>query len=153
MCDRARFFGKYPHLAKMAKNGQKWPKNMVFGLFKKIMLLLLSGICVKWKFFWCLLACLGKIWFSSYSQKWFSANEISVFFNCQYFTNRVLSDFNFWDVGRHEWKKQGSLTGVLKKNLIWANGPSWALTIMHPHNSGSAERLFFKFCWMKRVNK
>ena len=33
----------------MTKNGQKWPKNRVFGLFKKIMSLVLSGICVKWK--------------------------------------------------------------------------------------------------------
>ena len=36
----------------MTKNGQKWSKNMVFGLFKKIMSLFLSGICVKWKFLW-----------------------------------------------------------------------------------------------------
>ena len=34
----------------MTKNDQKWPKNRVFGLFKKIMSLVLSGICVKWKF-------------------------------------------------------------------------------------------------------
>ena len=34
------------------KNGQKWPKNMVFGLFKKIASLVLSGICVKSKFLW-----------------------------------------------------------------------------------------------------
>ena len=27
-------------------------QNMVFGLFKKITLLVLSGICVKWKFLW-----------------------------------------------------------------------------------------------------
>ena len=36
----------------MTKNGQKWSKNMVFGLFKKITLLLLSGICVKYKQLW-----------------------------------------------------------------------------------------------------
>ena len=30
------------------------------------------------------------------------ANEISVFFNCQYFTNRLMSDFDFWYVDRHE---------------------------------------------------
>ena len=47
-------------------------------------------------------ACLEKIWFSSYSQKWFSANEISVFFNRQHFTNRLISDFDFWHVDRHE---------------------------------------------------
>ena len=47
-------------------------------------------------------AYLGETWFSSYSRKWLSANEISVFFNCQHFTNRVRSDFDFWDVDRHE---------------------------------------------------
>ena len=36
----------------MNKNGQKWPKNMVFELFKKITSLTLSGICVKRKFLW-----------------------------------------------------------------------------------------------------
>ena len=35
----------------MTKNGQKWPKNMVFG-DKKIASLVLSGICVEWKFLW-----------------------------------------------------------------------------------------------------
>ena len=44
--------------------------------------------------------CLGKIWFSSYSQKWLSANEISIFFNCQYFTNRLISYFDFLHVHR-----------------------------------------------------
>ena len=52
MRDRARFFGKNPHWAKMTKNRQKWPKNMIFGLSKKIMALVLSGICVKLKFLW-----------------------------------------------------------------------------------------------------
>ena len=52
MCDRARFFGKNPHRAKMTKNCRKWPKNMVFGLFKKMMSLVLFGICVKRKFLW-----------------------------------------------------------------------------------------------------
>ena len=36
----------------MTKNGQKWPQNRVFGLFKKIMSLVLSGLCVKRKFLW-----------------------------------------------------------------------------------------------------
>ena len=31
----------------MTKYGQKWPKNMVFGLFKKIMSVVLSRISVK----------------------------------------------------------------------------------------------------------
>ena len=52
MRDRAKFLGKNPHQAKMTKNGQKWLKDMVFGLFKKITALVLSGICVKSKFLW-----------------------------------------------------------------------------------------------------
>ena len=36
----------------MTKKGQKCPKNMVFEFFKKIMSLVLSGICAKWKFLW-----------------------------------------------------------------------------------------------------
>ena len=59
-------------------------------------------------------ACLGKVWFSCYSQKWLLANEISVFFNRQYIINR----FDFWHVDRHESKKQGSLTGFLKKKKV-----------------------------------
>ena len=47
VCDRAGFFGKNPHQPKMTKNGQKLPQNMVFGHFKKIKSLVLSGICVK----------------------------------------------------------------------------------------------------------
>ena len=36
----------------MTKNGQKWPQNRVFGLFKKIKSLVLSRICVQRKFLW-----------------------------------------------------------------------------------------------------
>ena len=36
----------------MTKNDQKWPKNRVLGLFKKIMSLVLSGFCVNQKFLW-----------------------------------------------------------------------------------------------------
>ena len=50
MSDLVGFFGKNLHRAKMTKNCQKWPKNRVFGLFKKIMSLVLFGICVKGKF-------------------------------------------------------------------------------------------------------
>ena len=34
------------------QNWQKWPKNKVLGLFKKITSLVLSGICQKRKFLW-----------------------------------------------------------------------------------------------------
>ena len=79
---------------------------MVFGLFKKVMSLVLSGICVKRKFLW-FINILRKLhaWEKSSSQviqKWLSANEISVFFNRQYFTNRLIYDFDFWHVDRHE---------------------------------------------------
>ena len=60
-------------------------------------------------------ACMGKFWFSLENQKWLSANEISVFFIRQYFTNRLISDFDFYHLDRHERKKQGSLAGFLKK--------------------------------------
>ena len=36
----------------MTENGQKWPKNRVFGHFKKIISLVLSGIGVKRTFLW-----------------------------------------------------------------------------------------------------
>ena len=36
----------------MTKDGQKWPRNMVFVLFKKITSLVLFGIGVKQKFIW-----------------------------------------------------------------------------------------------------
>ena len=29
----------------MTKNGQKWPKNMVFGLFKKIIISFVWNLC------------------------------------------------------------------------------------------------------------
>ena len=42
------FLKKFPS----GKNGQKWPKHMVFGHFKKIKSLALSAFCVNWKFLW-----------------------------------------------------------------------------------------------------
>ena len=36
----------------MTENGQKWPKNRVFGHFKKIISLVMSGIGVKRTFLW-----------------------------------------------------------------------------------------------------
>ena len=101
ICDRARFFGKNPYRVKLTNNGQKWPKNRVLELFKKMMSLVLSGICIKWKFVrfvnisWQLHAW-TKTWFSSYSQKWLSANEISVFFNRQCCSNRLIFTLMCW---------------------------------------------------------
>ena len=48
-------------------------------------------------------AWLGKIWFSSYGQSWLSTNEVSVFFNRQYFINILISSIDFWNVDRDEW--------------------------------------------------
>ena len=153
MCDGAGFFGKNPHQAKMTKNVPKtW-----FLDFLRIAISFIWNLC-KMKVLmvheqFAKTTCLGKIWFSSYCQKWLSANEISVFFNCEYFTNRLISDFDFWHVDRHEWKKQGSLTGFLKKILILGNGSFWTQTFAHPLNSRSARRIFLKFCTMKGANR
>ena len=122
MCGRAGIYGKNLHQVKMTKNGQKW-------LFKKIMSLVLSGICVKWQFLW-FTNILWKLhaWEKSgsqVSQKSLLTSEISVFFNRQYFTNRLISDFDFWHVDRHEWKKQGSLTGFQKKFSFGEMGYFW----------------------------
>ena len=89
----------------MTKNGQKWLKNKGFWT-------LLENQVVSFIWNWCKTelamvhydsvktACLGKIRLS-YSQKWLSANEISVFFDEQYLINRLISDFDFWIVHRH----------------------------------------------------
>ena len=107
MCDRAGCFGKSAHWAKMTKNGQKWPQNSIFGLFKKIKSLVLSGIWVKRKFLWSInimqkLHAWQKFGSQVMAKKWLSASEISVFFNCQYFINRLISEFYFWNEDRHE---------------------------------------------------
>ena len=107
------------------KNGQKWPKNMVFRLFKKITSLVLSGICVKWKFLW-FINILRKLHAWEKSDSHSSASEISVFFNRQYFAYRLISNFDFWHVDRLEYKKQSSGTVFLKKILILGIGPFWA---------------------------
>ena len=87
----------------MVKNG---PKTWFFGLLENRDISFVWNLC-KMEVFMVhqhsvKTACLGKIWFSSYSQKWLLVNEISVLFNRQYFTNRLISDFDFWDVDRHE---------------------------------------------------
>ena len=113
----------------LGKNDQKRSKMAqkqgFFWLFKELMSLVLSVICVKWKLL-CFINILEKLlaWEKPGSQviaKNGSANEILVFFNCQYFTNRLIFHFDFWNIDRHEWKEQDSLRGILKKNLIWAN--------------------------------
>ena len=87
----------------MVKNGPKTG----FLDFKRITLLVLFGICVKLKFLWFIniqqkLHAWEKSVSQIYSQKCFSANEISVFFNHQYFINRLISDFDFRHIDKHE---------------------------------------------------
>ena len=94
------------YFEKKCQKWSKWDKKQTrfCGLFKKIKSLVLPGIAVKRKFLWSFnilqkTAYIGKIWLSIYyGQKWLSANEISVFFNRQYFINRLISDFDFWNV-------------------------------------------------------
>ena len=40
--------------------------------------------------------------FSQYARKQLSGNDISVFFNHQYFINRLVSDSGVWNLDRHE---------------------------------------------------
>ena len=116
VCDNQAFWKKI-------SNGQKWPKMCPKTWFLDILRTSCHYFCLEIVLnessysllTFCETACLGKTWFSSYSQKWLLANEISVFFNCQYFTNRFRSHFDFWHVDRNEWKEQSSLTGFLKK--------------------------------------
>ena len=49
----------------------------------------------------------------------FPANEISVFFNNQYLINGLTSDFDFWNVDRHEWKEQGLLINEFSEKNIF----------------------------------
>ena len=107
----------------LGKKDQKWSKFALkqgFWTFRKITLFVLSGSCVERKFLW-FTNILRKLhaWEKfGYSQKWLVANEISVFFNPQYLSNRLISDisdFDFWRVDGQEWKEQGLLTGFLKK--------------------------------------
>ena len=78
---------------------------------------------------------------------------LSVFFNGQYFTNRLISDFDIWHVDKHEWKKQASLTGFLKKFLFGK------MSHFGPRNCASLltlyplEEFFLIFYTRKGVNR
>ena len=85
----------------MTKNGQKSPQNKVFGLFKKIMSLFLSGICVKRKFLW-FINILQKLDALEKSDSQVIAQwDFSILYR-PYFINRLISDFDFWHLERHE---------------------------------------------------
>ena len=102
----------------MVKKGQK---QGFFGLFKKIKSLVLSVIGVKRKLLWSFnilwkLHAWKNLVLTSYDQKWLSTNEISIFFNRQYFIYRLMCRFNFWNVDKNE-GKIGLSTSFLKK--VW----------------------------------
>ena len=70
-------------------------------------------------------------------------------FHHQYLINTLISDFNFWNLDRHERKEPSLLTGFLKKFLFGQMGPK----MVPPHNSGSALRIFLKFSTLKGANR
>ena len=91
----------------MTKTSHKWSENRVFGLYKKIMLMVLSGFCVKRKFLW-FINILQKrhAWEKSGCQAVAKNGSrpmrFQYYFNRQYFINRLISDFDFWHVDSHE---------------------------------------------------
>ena len=52
VCDIAEFFSEKSPSGEMTKNSQKWLLNRVFRLFRKILLLFLSGNGVELKYLW-----------------------------------------------------------------------------------------------------
>ena len=141
----------------MTKNGQKWPKNNVFGLFKKIKSIVLPGIGIKWKFLWSL-NILQRLhaWEKSGSQ--LMAKNASWLMRFQYFLIVNISSvdwyvFDFWNVDRHEWKEQGLLTGFMKKFLFGANGPFWAQKWCILITVDPLQVFFSKFCTVKGANR
>ena len=89
VCDSQIFWKKSPS----GKNDQKWPQNKVFGLFKKITSLVLSGICFKWKFLW-FINILQKLhaWEKSGSQVIVKCASWPMRFQCSLIVNISLID-------------------------------------------------------------
>ena len=116
--------------------------SRVFGLFKKIMSLVLYEICIKQKF----------LWFINIVQK--SGSQVitkncsrSMRFQYSLVINISLIDEYLtliFGIDRHEWKKQGSLTGFVKKFSFQEMGAISGPKMVHPHNSGST-RSFLNF--------
>ena len=77
---------------------------MVFGVFKKITSLVSPGFCVKSKFLWFIYILRKlRVWEKYSSQvKDKNGSRPMRLFNRQYFTNRLISNFEFWRVDRHE---------------------------------------------------
>ena len=128
------------------KNGQKWPKNMVFELFKKIMSLVLSGICVKSKFLW-FINILQKLhaWEKSSSQVKDKNGSRPMRFQYSLIISISLIDqyLTLILAYRQTWIKETRLVKRFsEKILIWANGPFGAPKL---HILIMLEEFFFNF--------
>ena len=131
------------HIKLCVTESDFWSKmalNMVFGLFKKMTSLVLSGICVKWKFLW-FINIMRKLhaWERSGSQVIAKNGPQPMRFLYSLIAKISLW---FWDVDRHEWKNQGSLTCFMKKKKSQGKWAILGPKIVHPHNSGFARRIF-----------
>ena len=118
VCDSKIFLKK----SSPGKNDQKWPKNKVFGLFKEIMSLVLSGICVKRKFFWFInIAWKLHAWEKSGSQVATKKCSCPMRFQYSLIVNISLVDeyqtLNFGTLGRLEWKEQWFINSFTEKKF------------------------------------
>ena len=64
----------------------------------------------------------------------------------------MTSDSDFLHVDRREWVQQVLVMGFLKK-VFQSKWAILSLEMVHPHNFGSALRIFLKFCTMKEAKK
>ena len=125
-------------------------KQGFLDFLKNIKSLTLSGIGVKQNFLWSF-NILWKLhaWEKSVLKLWSKlalANEISVFFNHQYFINRLISDFLFWNVDK-------VYQQVFWTIFVWGNWPNLCPKMAYPHNPGSIVKFFLKFATKKWVNR
>ena len=95
----ARFFGKIRIWPKMAKNGQKWPKNEVFGIFLKIASFVFSDLLHEVRGVQGVKS--GRIRFFGKNRIWpkmaknGSSNQIARFFKVEYLENGLTVFNNF----------------------------------------------------------
>ena len=139
----------------MTKNCQKWPKIWVFGLFRKIDSLVLSGNGVEWKYLWPFsIPWKPHMWKKSDSQG-MSKNafgfQISVFFNRQHLVNRLTYDSEHV-IDMNERDKVWEWV-FWKKNVFRGKWVILGLKMARPYNFGYAPRIFLKFCTMKGAKR
>ena len=123
MCVRVRFFFKNPLLAKMTKNGRRWPKIEVKEFFRKIYSLVLSGNDVEWKYLWLLAFCQNRIFGKNLVLKlWPKMLLANQHFQYSLIVNISLMDWHlilfyfFLHAGRHDWTQHG----LSEKNIFWS---------------------------------